>query len=183
MNVEDITLVTGNPGKAEQISRFLGHRIRHSNLDLIEIQSLDPEEIVTHKVREAYSQLQSPVLVEDVSLTFSVLGELPGPFIKWFEKSIGNDGLCHLLDKHSSRDAHAKAVYGFFDGENLKIFQGESAGTISEIPRGENAFGWDAIFIPEGHTKTRGEMNTEEKDATSIRQPALKQLETFLLSI
>lgn len=76
-----ITLITGNLGKAEEVSRYIGFPVEHQQIDLEEIQSLDLEEIVKDKAVRAFEKIQSPVLVEDVSFVFHSLGGLPGPFI------------------------------------------------------------------------------------------------------
>jgi hypothetical protein len=65
-----LTFVTSNPGKAKQLGRYLAFPVRHENIDLDEIQSLDPVEIIEYKTREAYRYMLSPVLVEDASLQF-----------------------------------------------------------------------------------------------------------------
>lgn len=172
---QSLTFVTGNKVKAEILAKYLDFPITHKSLDLPEIQSLDLAEIVQEKARAAYNILKTPVLVEDSALTFLALGKLPGPFVKWFFKEIGNQGLCELLgDK--SRDARAEVVFALYDGETCHLFEGVTEGTISPIPRGEEKFGWDPIFIPKGHSKTRGEMNEEEQKATSMRQIALEKL-------
>ena len=49
-------------------------------------------------------------------------------------------------------------------------------GIISAAPRGQNGFGWDAIFIPERETRTFGEMTPAEKDAVSHRSRAWRAL-------
>ena len=51
---------------------------------------------------------------------------------------------------------------------------------IAKSPQGERGFGWDPIFIPEGFTKTWGEMSPEEQKETSMRRMVLKKLEAFL---
>lgn len=176
-----ITFVTGHPKKAEQISRYLDYEVDHHKLDLKEIQSLDPVEVTTFKAREAYSLLQKPVLVEDVSVYFEALGRLPGPLIKWFLDELKVDGLCKLLDGYDTRKATVVPFFGLcVDGENVEIFTAETTGEIVARPRGEHSFGLDSIFIPDGHTKTWGEMNTEEQNETSIRKLALKKLHAYL---
>jgi non-canonical purine NTP pyrophosphatase (RdgB/HAM1 family) len=180
--MEQITFITGNPTKAEQLSRHLNIPVAHKKLDLPEIQSLDPRQIVEHKAKEAYKQVYTPVLVEDTSLTFSALGKLPGPLIKWFLQELNNDGLCNLLQAEMDRSARASVLFGYYDGKNFEVFDGEILGSIANIPRGEKGFGWDPIFIPEGYTKTWGEMNMEEQDTTSMRRIALRKLENFLKS-
>jgi non-canonical purine NTP pyrophosphatase (RdgB/HAM1 family) len=180
MNIASLTFITGNPKKAEQLGYHLEYPVNHFKLDLPEIQSLDLEEIIEYKAKEAYKQVQSTVLVEDTSLVFTALGKLPGTLIKWFLTELRVDGLCKLLDGYEDRTAHAKVLFGLYDGKELKIFEGGIKGTIAETPRGETGFGWDPIFIPEGHEKTWGEMDAEEQKETSMRRVALKKLEEFL---
>ena len=141
---------------------------------------MDLQEIIAQKAEEAYQQLQCTVLVEDTSLTFRALGKLPGPLVKWFLGELGNEGLCKLLDGYGDRRALAEVCVGLYDGEKLQVFEGEMEGTIADRPRGEEGFGWDPIFIPQGHKKTWGEMSAEEQKETSMRRIALKKLESFL---
>lgn len=175
-----ITFITSNRHKAEQLGRHLYYPMDHLKLDLLEIQSLDLIEIVTHKVKEAYKQVKSPVLVEDTSLVFTVLKRLPGPLIKWFLAELGNEGLCKLLNGYADRSALAEVIFGYYDGKSVQTFKGEMLGTISLQPKGEKGFGWDSIFTPEGWNKTWGEMTIEEQQETSMRRIALKKLEAFL---
>lgn len=178
--MEELTFITGNPSKAEQLERHLDHPVAHKKLDLPEIQSLDLHEIVEHKAKEAYKQVGGLILVEDTSLLFKALGKLPGPLIKWFLTELDNAGLCKLLDSYEDRTALAAVCFGLYDGKELKIFEGEVPGTIAAVPRGERGFGWDPVFIPEGYTKTWGEMNVEEQKDTSMRRIALQKLEAYL---
>ncbi len=174
-----ITLITGNAGKAEEVSRYLGMPIEHTSLDLDEIQSLDLEEIVKDKAARAFEKIGEPVLVEDVSFTFHSLGKLPGPLIKWFLKELGNEGLCKLVDG-KDRLCTATVCYGFHDGKEVKLFSGEMAGSVSDSPRGSNSFGWASVFIPEGYDKTYAELTNEEQAPIAMRNKALKELREFL---
>lgn len=178
--MRNLTFITGNAAKAEQLSRHLEYPVAHKKLDLPEIQSLNLREIIEHKTREAHKQVGGLVLVEDTSLIFSALGRLPGPLIKWFLTELDNAGLCKLLDAYENRSAVAEVCFGLYDGKELKIFEGESRGTIAPVPRGGRGFGWDPIFIPEGRQKTWGEMDAEEQKDTSMRRIALKKLESYL---
>ena len=76
--IKDLTFITGNKHKAEQVAKYLGIKIKQKDLDLLEIQSLNPLEIIEHKTRAGYKKIKSPVLVEDVSMTFKAFGALPG---------------------------------------------------------------------------------------------------------
>lgn len=175
-----ITFITGNQKKAERIVGAININLVHKDVDLPEIQSFDIREVVEHKVREAYKHVDGPVLVEDVSLCMNALGGLPGPFIKWHLKAVGNNGLCMALNAYGDRSAVAHVCFGLFDGKEVRFFENEKPGTISLIPRGEEDFGWDPVFVPEGATKTYAEMDDKEKKIFSMRNPALKQLEAYL---
>jgi len=176
----NITFITGNPAKAEQLGQHLRLPVTHQKLDLPEIQSLDLNEVVAHKVMEAAKHVTGPVLVEDTSLIFHALGRLPGPLIKWFLTELDNDGLAKLLDGYDNRQATATVLFGYYDGFSLETFEGTMNGKVALAPRGERGFGWDPIFIPEGHNKTWGEMTVEEQKATSMRRLALEKLEAAL---
>lgn len=177
----DITFITGNPVKAETLGRLLGYPVSHRRLDLVEIQSLDLREVVASKAREAYRAVQAPVLIEDSTLVFEAMGRLPGTLIKWFEHELGLEGLCRLADGYSSRAATGQVLYGLFDGATLETFYGETRGQVADHPRGENGFGWDPIFIPDGYTRTRGEMTQQEQQECSMRKAALAKLQAFLV--
>ena len=163
--------ITGNQNKADYLAKTLGIELEHQKIDLDEIQSVNPLEIVEHKVRQAYDIIQKPVLVEDVSLVFNALNGLPGPFIKFFvDAESGLENLCRMLDGFDDRSAYASVVYGYFDGEVLKLIPGRLAGAIAKSPRGDGGYGWDKIFEPEGYAGlTRAELSPE-KDIESYNK-------------
>ncbi len=177
--MQNITLITSNAGKATEVSRYIGFPIDHLSLDLHEIQSLDLEEIVKEKAASAYEKVKIPVLVEDVSLVFSALGNLPGPLIKWFEKELGLEGLARLLDG-KDRSCTATVCYGYHDGKNVHLVSGSMAGHIADHPRGDLSFGWSPLFIPEGMDKTYAELSLEERDQIAMRRKALEKLREIL---
>lgn len=176
-----ITLITGNAGKAKEVSQYLGLEVDRISLDLQEIQSLKLEEIVRDKAMRAYEEVQRPVLVEDVAFTFHSLGKLPGTLVKWFEKELGNDGLCRMVDG-KDRSCTATVLYGYHDGKEVHLFEGEMAGQVADLPRGSNSFGWASIFVPEGMNKTYAELTDEEQSAVAMRKKALEKLHSFLSS-
>ncbi len=175
-----LTFITGNAGKAKYLSDYFHTPVDHIKLDLHEIQSLNLKEIVEDKARRAFEIMKSPVLVEDVSLTFRGLKQLPGPLIKWFFESLGNEGLCSLLDAFEDRSALAEVEFAICDEFGVHTFSGSMEGGVSLAPRGEAGFGWDPIFIPKGHDKTWAEMNDDEKHETSMRKIALEKMSKFL---
>lgn len=175
-----LTFITGNQAKAEELGRHLRVPVAHEKLEILEIQSLDLREVVAHKATTAYERVRRPVLVEDTSLAFRALGKLPGPLVKWFLAELGNEGLCRLLDPFPDRSALAAVAFGLHDGQRAHLFEGDVLGRIADRPRGEAGFGWDPIFIPQGYEKTWGEMTAEEKDRTSMRKIALGKLQHYL---
>lgn len=159
--------------------RYADFPVEHIDLDLTEIQSLDTDKIIEHKVKEAYTIMKKPVLIEDVSLTFTALGKLPGPLIKWFLESIHTEGLCRLLDNYEDRSAIASVTFAFYDGKTTKLFHGDMQGSIAKSPQG-NGFGWTPIFIPKGWTKSYGEMTLQEQKETSMRRIAVEKINNYL---
>jgi non-canonical purine NTP pyrophosphatase (RdgB/HAM1 family) len=180
--MKSLTFVTGNPSKAKQLSWHLGVDVIHESFDLVEIQSLNLNEIIEYKAREAFKHVGKPVLVDDTSLEINAIGRLPGPLAKWFLQAIDNDGICKLLNGYKDRSALASVLFGYYDGDRLKTFEGKMVGSIADVPRGTRGFGWDPIFIPTGYSKTWGEMTIEEQTLTSMRRAALKKLEKELKS-
>ncbi len=179
----NITFITSNASKAEQLGKYLGTPVGHQNVDLPEIQSLSLSEVIEHKARAAYEVIKCPVIVDDVALTIHELGKLPGPFIKFFIGEIGNEGICNLVEHLKNKSAQAEVCIGFFDGEHLEVASGIIDGSIASSPKGDRGFGWDAIFIPDGYTETRGAMSEEDYDATSPRKFALEKLDRYIKSI
>lgn len=164
-----ITFITGNQGKADFLAKHIEYPIAHQKIDLDEIQSLKLADIAEHKAKQAYQVLNSPVLVEDIGLIFEGLGELPGPFIKWFEVALGLEKICELVDGFESRRATVKICYAFYDGKKISFFEGEIKGSIADRPRGDGGFGFDPIFIPDHVAKTLAEMDEEEVKRYSLR--------------
>lgn len=183
--MKDITFITGNQHKADYLAKLLGMPLEHHKLDLVEVQSISTEEVVRHKVKEAYAQLGSPVLVEDVFLGFSALNGLPGPFIKFFvEQPDGLEKLCRMLDAFDDRSAVGGCIYGYYDGSRLELLAGTLNGEIADHPRGTNGFGWDQVFCPNGYGgKTRAELSDEDYAAVYQVIKPLPALRQFLTSL
>ena len=175
-----LTFITGNAGKAKYLSDYFHLQVDHVKLNLPEIQSLSLKEVVEDKAKRAYEIVKSPVIVEDVSLIFKGLKDLPGPLIKWFLESLGNEGLCRLAVGLENQEALAEVEFAICNETGVHTFSGLIEGVISHSPRGEMGFGWDPIFIPNGYTKTWAEMNNDEKHTTSMRKIALGKISKFL---
>ena len=167
-----LQFVSSNPNKARELEKILQIPIQMNPLELTEIQTDDLTELVIHKARNAFKLSPSPLLVEDTSLYFEHWSNLPGPFIKWFIKSLTLEKLVELLSQGENFRARAVCVLAFTsDGEKVHCFEGEVLGEIV-APRGDHGFGWDSIFQPNGSRKTFGEMTFTEKQSFSMREKA-----------
>jgi len=177
-----IIFVTGNKDKFGEAKQIIPE-LEQQDIDLTEIQGIDSKEIITHKLEEAKKVLQGNLVVEDNSLSFDCLGGLPGSLIKWFLKTIGNEGLVKITESFGNNKAKAAVVIGFSNTEGTTdFFEGSIEGEIVK-PRGKNGFGWDPIFLPNGWSKTFGEMTFEEKNEISMRKIAFKKLKEYILRV
>ncbi len=176
--------ITGNAHKAQQMEKMLGVPFDHQKLDLDEIQSKDPAEVIEHKVRQAYGIIKRPVFVDDFSFWFDDLDGLPGPFIKFFAgDDVALEKLCRLADGLPSRRVTARAYFGYFDGEELKVIHGELRGEIVDHPRGDLGICTDRVFAVDGYGgRTRSELSRDEFDVVYAEVRALDEVKRFLQS-
>ena len=180
--MQSITFITGNQKKADYLAKYLGFPIEHEKLDLDEIQSLDLRETTENKARQAYAKARKPLLVEDSSLEFALLGRLPWPFIKFFEKEVSLETTCSLLDG-KDRSATARCGYAYFDGKRLEYFEWSMKWAIAHKPAKDNGFWWDCIFIPEWYNITRAEMGEEDDRKTYLQIKPLEKVREFLITL
>lgn len=179
-----IIFATTNKNKIEEAKRILNMEIEGVELpEVLEIQSLDVKSVAENKAGQYFVKIQKPLFVEDSALEFMSLNGLPGTYINDFYKSIGNTGLLKLVEGDSNRVAKAITAISYVDvSGKISTFIGEITGTISTEERGQNGFGWDPIFIPNGFSKTFAEMDSLEKDKISMRKIALEFLRDYLLT-
>lgn len=176
---KNMLFITGNKNKVKEFQEILGFNLDHMSLDIEEIQEIDIKKVSENKARKAFNIVKKPVIVEDTGLFFEELNGLPGALIKWFEKRLTHSEICNLLKEN--RNATAEICITYFNGKELKQFESKIKGKIALKPKGENGFGWDKIFIPNGKDKTFAEMNSKEKYIFSMRKIALDKLKKDLL--
>lgn len=157
-------------------------------LNIIEIQG-DEDEIIREKAKTAYEIINkefdcknSPIIVEDLSFQIEYLNNFPGPYIKYFLEKLGCDGIYNLIKSYENKSAKATCKYAYYDGKKVNIFTGVVYGKIVK-PRGENGFGFDKIFQPNGYSKTYAEMDIVDKNKISERFLAISNLVKFLKNI
>jgi len=186
-----IVFVTGNQKKLLEVTQILQQggtatsdkfTLTSRSIDLPELQG-EPQDIAKEKCRLAALQVQGPVMVEDTSLCFNALEGLPGPYIKWFLDKLGHDGLNKMLHGFEDKSAYAQCIFAYCTGPGtqVEVFIGQTHGKI--VPaRGENKFGWDPIFEPDGFGQTYAEMDKDLKNTISHRYRALDKLRARLIN-
>lgn len=172
----ELLFATTNINKIREAEEILGIKIKGVKLDIKEIQTLDPEEVVKEKAKRAFEQFGQSILVEDASLFFEAWNGLPGVFIDSFMESVGNEGLIRMLSGEKNRSATAVVYLAIYNGKEFKVHDGKVKGRISLKTKGEKGFGWDPIFIPAGHNRTFAQMKAEEKNKISMRKLAFGKL-------
>ncbi|MEO5351512.1 MAG: hypothetical protein H7836_17985, partial [Magnetococcus sp. YQC-3] len=113
----------GNKGKLEEVQKLLPS-VKQLDIDLPEIQGLDPKEILKEKLLVAQRHSNDAFIVEDTSFTIEGMNGLPGPLCKWFLKSIGNEGVVKLTSLFGNK-AYATSMIGYSnENKEIMFFEG-----------------------------------------------------------
>ncbi len=88
--------------------------------------------------------------------------------------------LLQNLSGKENRAAQFRTSITLILDSNMFQFDGVVQGKIAEEPKGNQGFGYDPIFIPEGYTQTFAELNSAEKNKISHRGRAIQQLVEYL---
>jgi XTP/dITP diphosphohydrolase len=184
-----LVIASHNEGKVREIRELL------SPYGLIvksaaELSLSEPEETGTTfaenaalKAEAAASSSGSMALADDSGLAVEALDGAPGIYsARWAgaEKDFyaAMRRIEQELSKHNEQQRSAKFVCALAlagpDGE-LEVYEGEVHGHLEFPPRGQNGFGYDPIFVPEGLTQTFGEMDPAQKHAMSHRARAFEK--------
>jgi XTP/dITP diphosphohydrolase len=186
-----LLVATHNPGKLKEFEFLLAPH----GIEVVGAASLglpEPEETGTTfaenallKARAAAAATGLPALADDSGIVVHGLGGEPGIHsARWagpdrdFDVAIRKvlDGLTQRFGGFAAADKRAAFVAVLClcrpDGSH-RFFEGRVEGTLVDTPRGARGFGYDPIFVPDGHRKTFAEMTAEEKHAISHRRLAL----------
>lgn len=176
--------ITGNAGKFREVKDIIPD-IEQLDIDLHEIQSINPREVIEHKLKEAAKHHSGEFIIDDTSVYFEFFDyKLPGPLIKNFMQALGGQRLAEIIVGTGRTGVNVEAILGYSDGEGgIRYFNGTIEGSIC-MPEGEpiHGFGWDPIFKPHGYDKTFAEMTQEEKNSISHRAIAARKLKEFIVS-
>ncbi len=186
-----LVIASHNEGKVREIRALLAPY----GIEPVSAGSLglpEPEETGTTFVANAELKAMQaadlsglPALADDSGLCVDALGGEPGIFsARWAGPSRDFGLAMELVERNiadkgpgASRDAHfvCALALAWPDG-HVEWFEGRVDGVLVWPPRGANGFGYDAMFQPDGHDITFGEMDPEAKHAMSHRADAFAQL-------
>jgi XTP/dITP diphosphohydrolase len=192
-----IVIATGNQGKVKEFQHILGAEF-FEFLTLKDVGFTD--EIVEDgntfaanaeiKARAVADFLREKgkdwaVLADDSGLEVAALGGAPGIYTARYAgvgaSDVANyEKLLENLEHEMDRRARFVCWLCWVKGETVKHFEGHCNGQILRSPRGNQGFGYDPVFLPEGFHKAFGEMTHEEKKALSHRGEAIKHLRAWL---
>lgn len=189
---EDTQLVVAshNPGKVQEIGALLAP-FKVKTISAGELNLPEPEETGTTfianaelKALAAASGANLPALADDSGLVVHALNGDPGIFsARWagpgkdFAVAMEKVETALQDKKATDRSAHFTCALSLAwpDG-HVETFEGYVHGTLVWPARGDKGFGYDPMFVADGHDMTFGEMNPDAKHAISHRADAFRQL-------
>ncbi len=137
------------------------------------------------KARTIYHQTGVNCFADDSGLLVDALNGAPGVYSARYAGEQKNDGdnvrkLISNLHDVTNRGAYFKTVIALIIDGKEHLFEGIINGHIITEKRGNNGFGYDPIFMPDGYDKTFAEMNLDTKNTISHRAIALKKVVNYL---
>lgn len=177
-----IRFISKNEHKIAEATRILGPldvEVIPIAMSIDELQTRDVEVIVRDKVLRAFDRIGHRLFVEQTCLYFDALNGFPGGLTQPFWDSLEADRCCELFGRGGRQGLTARTWIGYCDGRRIRHFKGEIRGTVAPEPRGDRAFQWDCVFVPDGHEETFAEMG-ERKNEFSMRRLALNAFAAYL---
>ena len=144
------------------------------------------EENSAIKAKEASRYADMSAFADDSGLEVDALNGEPGINSARYAGPDATDAdriakLLKNMEGKTNRKARFVCVISLAYRGNLAAqFRGEVEGTIIDAPRGENGFGYDPVFVPDGYDKTFAELGPEVKDAISHRGKAFAMAANFV---
>jgi XTP/dITP diphosphohydrolase len=189
LSAMDLLLATRNRHKTREFTQLFGPNFTVRDLtsacDLPEIRETGrafENNAVIKAIAIAKFFPHEMVIADDSGLEVDTLNGAPGIFSARYGGENASDQrnvekLLRELHGATERSARFRCVIALAkNGKLMTTVAGEVAGTITKSPRGENGFGYDPIFIPEGFEETFAELPSETKNAISHRAKAVAGL-------
>lgn len=183
-----LIIASHNPGKVREIAALLAP----FGVEVVSAAALglpEPDETGTTfeanaalKARAAARRGALPALADDSGLCVPAIGGAPGIYsarwagpekdFLWAMEKVE----AALGGKEDRRAFFVAALALAWPDDHVEIFRGEVHGRLVWPPRGDRGFGYDPMFVPEGHTLTFGEMEPAAKHVISHRAAAFAKL-------
>ncbi|WP_262152586.1 RdgB/HAM1 family non-canonical purine NTP pyrophosphatase [Chryseobacterium foetidum] len=186
----EILVATHNLHKKEEIQQILGNDFTVKSLadydlhdEIVEDgDSFNANALI--KAKYCFEKTGIPSLGDDSGLVVESLDGRPGifsaryagdhDFVKNIEKVLSE------MENVENRKAYFITVLCYYDENGAQYFDGRVHGNLLTENKGHQGFGYDPIFVPEGHEITFAEMNPEDKNKISHRKQALDLFLDFL---
>jgi XTP/dITP diphosphohydrolase len=182
-----LVIASHNPGKIVEITALLAP-YRVEMLGVAELGLAEPEETgatfeanAALKAHAAAQAARLPALADDSGLVVPALGGAPGIYsARWAgpkrDFRLAMERVHRELDDKDRRATFVSVLaLAWPDGEEA-LFRGEVHGLLTWPPRGDNGFGYDPMFIPDGYETTFGQMASEQKYGLDHRSRAFAKL-------
>lgn len=191
-NLPTLVFATGNQKKLKEAREILKDFYEVKSIKEFNVEDNWVEDKDTFsgnsliKARAVFEQLGLPVIADDSGLSVDALNNNPGVYSARYagENASDQDNLELLLSNlrnEANRAARFITAISYINNDGLEyLFDGEILGSITHEPKGENGFGYDPIFIPQGYSETFAQMDAEQKNSMSHRGKALQALLSFL---
>jgi XTP/dITP diphosphohydrolase len=192
-----VVLATRNRGKLVELRRMLApHGVELLGLDDVSAYEPGPETApdfagnALAKAREAVQHTGLPAVADDSGLEVDALNGMPGVLSARWAGSHGDDRanlelvlgqLADVPDERRGAQFTCAAAY-CLPGGRSEVVLGTVRGSLLRAPRGTGGFGYDPLFVPEGHERTTAEMTPQDKDALSHRGQAMRALAPLLVA-
>ena len=186
-----LVFATNNAHKLEEIASILGDKIELLSLKDIHCQADIPETADTlegnaiQKAEYIHQHYGMDCFADDTGLEVEALNGAPGVYSARYAGD-GHDSeanmqkLLHELEDKENRKAQFRtAICLILEGKEY-LFEGIVKGEIIKEKRGGAGFGYDPIFVPEGHELTFAELGNDIKNTISHRARAVEKLCLFL---
>ena len=189
--METLIFATNNQHKANEIRSVLGSTFQILTLQEagIDIDIPEPHDTLeanaTEKSTTIFQLTNKDCFSEDTGLEVAALHNEPGVKSaryagdnRSFDDNI--EKLLRNLIPFENKRARFRTIISLIQNGTEYLFEGICTGKIILTRKGENGFGYDPVFIPDGSDKTFAEMNMIEKNKFSHRKKAMEKLIAFL---
>jgi len=187
----ELIFATHNKNKVLEIKNLIQKNIKLLSLsdigfkgEIIEDgKSLDQNSLI--KAKYIKSKYGMNCFADDTGLEVHSLNKKPGIYSSRYAgyPINSNNNIKKLLKNLSgfnNKNARFRTVISLIINENIYSFEGIINGKIIEEIKGNNGFGYDPIFIPNGYNKTFAELSLKEKNTISHRSIAINKMMNFL---